>query len=61
MGDTGRIDQFQRDHAWSGFPLAVFYKFFDDQGNYSNEADTLFRRVAAEMAPNDAPPMPPAK
>ena len=34
---------------------------FDDQGNYSNEADTLFRRVAAEMAPNDAPPMPPAK
>jgi len=34
---------------------------FDDQGNYSNEADTLFRRVATEMAPNDAPPMPPAK
>jgi CubicO group peptidase (beta-lactamase class C family) len=34
---------------------------FDDQGNYSNEADTLFRRVAAEMAPNDAPPIPPAK
>jgi CubicO group peptidase (beta-lactamase class C family) len=33
---------------------------FDDQGDYSNEADTLFRRVAAEMAPNDAPPMPPA-
>jgi CubicO group peptidase (beta-lactamase class C family) len=34
---------------------------FDDQGNYSNEADTLFRRIAAEMAPNDAPPVPPAK
>jgi CubicO group peptidase (beta-lactamase class C family) len=34
---------------------------FDDQGNYSNEADTLFQRVAAEMAPNDAPPMPPPK
>jgi membrane protein len=34
MGDTGRIDRFQRDHAWTGFPLAVLYKFFDDQGNY---------------------------
>ena len=34
---------------------------FDDQGNYSNEADTLFRRIGAEMAPNDAPPVPPAK
>lgn len=29
---------------------------FDDKGNYSNEADTLFRRIAAEMAPDDAPP-----
>src|ERR1700757_4202428 len=34
---------------------------FDDQGNYSNEADVLFRRIAAEMAPNDPPPVPPAK
>jgi CubicO group peptidase (beta-lactamase class C family) len=34
---------------------------FDDQGNYSNEADTLFRRIGAEMAPNDAPPLPPRK
>jgi CubicO group peptidase (beta-lactamase class C family) len=34
---------------------------FDDQGNYSNEADVLFRRIAVEMAPNDAPPLPPAK
>ncbi|MBV9513942.1 MAG: beta-lactamase family protein [Mycobacteriaceae bacterium] len=34
---------------------------FDAQGNYSNEADTLFRRIGAEMAPTDAPPVPPAK
>jgi CubicO group peptidase (beta-lactamase class C family) len=34
---------------------------FDDQGNYRNEADTLFRRIGAEMAPDDAPPMPAPK
>jgi CubicO group peptidase (beta-lactamase class C family) len=34
---------------------------FDDQGNYDNEADTLFRRIGAELAPDDAPPMPPQK
>jgi len=34
---------------------------FDDQGNYKNEADTVFRKVAAELAPEDAPPMPPRK
>jgi CubicO group peptidase (beta-lactamase class C family) len=34
---------------------------FDDQGNYDNEADPLFRKIAAELAPDDAPPMPPPK
>ena len=34
MGDPGRVDKFQREHAWTGFPLAVLYKFFDDQGSY---------------------------
>ena len=34
---------------------------FDDQGNYRNEADPLFRKIAAELAPDDAPPMPPKK
>ncbi|MCV7280966.1 beta-lactamase family protein [Mycolicibacterium flavescens] len=33
---------------------------FDDRGDYRNEADTLFRRIAAELAPDDAPP-PPAR
>ncbi|MDT5016898.1 MAG: hypothetical protein QOD39_3058 [Mycobacterium sp.] len=31
---------------------------FDDQGNYGNAADPLFRKIAAELAPDDAPPMP---
>ncbi|CAM4391383.1 D-alanyl-D-alanine carboxypeptidase precursor [Mycobacterium basiliense] len=34
---------------------------FDDQGDYSNQADILFRKVGAEVAPNDAPPMPPGR
>lgn len=34
MGAVGRLDRYQRRHRWLGFPLAVIYKFFDDQGNY---------------------------
>lgn len=34
---------------------------FDGQGNYSNAADTLFRKIAAVMAPDDAPPAAPPK
>lgn len=29
-----RIDAFQQRHPVVGFPLAVFYKYFDDQGGY---------------------------
>jgi len=32
---------------------------FDEKGNYQNEADLLFREIAAQLAPDDAPPMPP--
>jgi CubicO group peptidase (beta-lactamase class C family) len=41
--------------------VAVTYQpeAFDDQGNYRNAADTLFRSVAKELAPDDAPPVPP--
>jgi CubicO group peptidase (beta-lactamase class C family) len=41
--------------------IAVTYQpeAFDDQGNYVNAADTLFRRIGAELAPDDAPPTPP--
>jgi CubicO group peptidase (beta-lactamase class C family) len=43
--------------------VAVTYapEAFDDQGNYPNAADPLFRKIGAELAPEDAPPMPPPK
>src|ERR1700710_2273499 len=31
---TERFDGFQRRHIWLGFPLAVIYKFTDDQGPF---------------------------
>lgn len=34
---------------------------FDDQGNYTNESETLFRLIGRELAPDDPPPLPPAK
>ena len=43
--------------------VAVTYapEAFDDQGDYPNEADTLFRKIGAELAPDDAPPVAQAK
>ena len=43
--------------------VAVTYapEAFDDQGNYSNQADILFRKIGAVVAPNEAPPMPPRR
>jgi membrane protein len=29
-----RLDGFQQRHGWTGFPIAVVYKFVDDQGSY---------------------------
>ena len=34
MSVTERLDRFQRRHRWASFPIAVIYKFFDDQGSY---------------------------
>jgi membrane protein len=34
MGVADRLDRFQRAHPWTGFPLAVLYKFVDDNGSY---------------------------
>jgi len=31
---VGSLDGYQRRHRWAGFPLAVVYKFADDQGGY---------------------------
>lgn len=34
---------------------------FDAEGSYTNQSDGLFRAIGRELAPDDAPPMPPAK
>jgi YihY family inner membrane protein len=34
MSVISRADAYQRQHRWVGLPLAVLYKFFDDQGSY---------------------------
>lgn len=31
---TGWLDSYQQRHRWAGFPIAVIYKFFEDQGAY---------------------------
>jgi YihY family inner membrane protein len=31
---TDRLDDFQQRHRWAGFPVAVVYKYADDQGGY---------------------------
>ena len=50
-------------HGHRQAPVAVTYDpaAFDDTGAYQNEADILFRKIGAQLAPTDAPPMPPAK
>lgn len=42
MGLVGRVDRFQRKHRVAGYPLAVVYKFFDDQGNYLTAMITYY-------------------
>lgn len=34
MAHVGPLDRFQRKHRIVGYPLAVLYKFFDDQAGY---------------------------
>ncbi|MFF9817687.1 YihY/virulence factor BrkB family protein [Streptomyces sp. NPDC014006] len=34
MDVLARLDRYQRRHRWAGVPLAVVYKFFDDQATY---------------------------
>jgi YihY family inner membrane protein len=34
MSIAGRFDDYQQRRPWAGFPLAVIYKFGDDQGGY---------------------------
>jgi uncharacterized BrkB/YihY/UPF0761 family membrane protein len=41
-----RVDAFQRRHAVVGFPLAVIYKYFDDQGPYLAASISYYAFVA---------------
>lgn len=34
MRRVERLDSYQRTHPWLGFPIAVVYKFADDQGGF---------------------------
>ncbi len=46
MGLIGAADRAQRRRTAFGFPLAVLYKFFDDQGNYLAATLTYYAFIA---------------
>lgn len=46
MGAVATVDDFQRRHDVLGFPLAVVYKYFDDQGPYLAAALTYYAFVS---------------
>lgn len=46
MGVVSKVDGFQRRHGVVGFPLAVVYKYFDDQGPYLAAALAYYAFVA---------------
>lgn len=46
MSVSERLDRLQRRHRLIGFPLAVFYKFFDDAGNYMAVVMAYYALVA---------------
>ena len=46
MGAVSAVDGFQRRHPVLGFPLAVVYKYFDDQGPYLASALTYYAFIA---------------
>lgn len=46
MSAVDAVDRFQRRHAVIGFPLAVVYKYFDDQGPYLGAIITYYAFIA---------------
>jgi membrane protein len=46
VGVLGKVDRGQRRIPVLGFPLAVIYKFFDDQGNYLAAVITYYTFLA---------------
>jgi membrane protein len=47
MSMVSRADAYQRRHRWAGLPVAVLYKFTDDQGSYLAAQITYYGFVAA--------------
>ena len=47
MSMVSRADAYQRRHRWAGLPVAVLYKFADDQGSYLAAQITYYGFVAA--------------
>ncbi|WP_235738860.1 YihY/virulence factor BrkB family protein [Nocardioides alcanivorans] len=45
-GTVSKVDRAQRRHPVLGVPLAIFYKFFDDQGNYLSAIITYYAFIA---------------
>ena len=43
---VGRVDAFQRKHRVVGLPIAVVYKYFDDQGAYLSAILTYYAFIA---------------
>lgn len=46
MSVTDRVDRLQRNHPVLGFPIAVVYKFIDDQGGYLAALVTYYAFVS---------------
>jgi hypothetical protein len=46
---VSRADAYQRRHLWAGLPLAVLYKFADDQGTYLAAQITYYSRARDAM------------
>jgi hypothetical protein len=46
MDLVSRVDDYQRRHRWAGLPVAVLYKFGDDQGTYLAAQITYYGFVA---------------
>ena len=46
MSVVERVDRFQRSHPRAGLPIAIVYKFVDDQGNYLAALVTYYGFIA---------------
>ncbi|MBX7431691.1 beta-lactamase family protein [Mycobacterium sp. Y57] len=62
FGGYGAAEGYLPSHKIAVAVAATFApEAFDTEGGNENGAELLFRRIGAEMAPDDAPPMPPPR